>query len=101
MVYQPPYPAGHRKRDFLKAEAGRVLADGVIEPCTAELASPIVVVPMKDGNLRSCVDYRLMNAVTPRDYNPIPRIDEGIDSLGDARNFISLDYNSGPSQLEV
>lgn len=36
LVYQPPYSAGHRKREFEKYEVTRMLADGVLEPSNAE-----------------------------------------------------------------
>lgn len=34
-VYRPPYRAGHRKRDFEKADVGPMLADGVRVPSNA------------------------------------------------------------------
>ena len=100
-VYQPPYRAGHRARGIEKAEIGRMLQEGVIEPASSEWASPVVLVPKKDGSLRFCVDYRRLNKLTRRDSYPIPRMDECIDSLGDATVFTTLDCNSGYWQVEV
>ena len=100
-VYQPPYRAGHRARGIEKAEIGRMLQEGVIEPASSEWASPVVLVPKKDGTLRFCVDYRRLNKLTRRDSYPIPRMDECIDSLGDATVFTTLDCNSGYWQVEV
>jgi len=40
------------------------LSEGVIEPCSSEWASPIVVIKQKDDTIRLCVDYRRLNAET-------------------------------------
>jgi hypothetical protein len=73
----------------------------VIEPATSEWASPIVLVAKPDGSARFCVDYRKLNAITVRDSYPLPRMDECIDSLGDAKIFTTLDCNSGYWQIPV
>lgn len=98
---QRPYRAGPRQRELEKEEVHKMLAAGVIEPSISEWAAPVVFAPKKDGTLRFCIDYRRLNAVTIRDSYPIPRMDECIDSLGDAQVFSTLDCNSGYWQIEV
>jgi hypothetical protein len=78
-----------------------MLKEGVIEPSDAEWSSPVVLIPKTDGSLRICVDYRSLNAVTQRDDNPLPRLEECIDSLGNARFFMTLDCNAGFWQIGV
>ena len=78
-----------------------MLRDGVIERSKPHWASPVVLAAKKDGTLRLCVDYRRLNAVTIRDSYPIPRMDECIDSLGEATVFTTLDCNSGYWQIPV
>ena len=78
-----------------------MMEQDVIEPCTSEWASPVVFAPKKDGSTRFCVDYRRLNAVTKPDVYPLPRMDDCLDSLGDAMIFTTLDANSGYWQLPV
>jgi len=92
---QQPYRAGHHVRDMICEEVNRMLEAKVVRPSTSEWASPVVVVPKKDGSPCFCVDYRRLNAVTKKDSYPIPRMEGDIHSLGDARVFSTLDCNAG------
>jgi hypothetical protein len=94
-VHAQPYRAGTRARAAEQEEIQKNLAQDVIEPATCEWASPIGLVPKPDGSLRFCVDYRRLNAITVPDTYPLPRMDECIESLGEAVVFMTLDCNSG------
>ncbi len=61
----------------------------------------MVLVPKKDGNLRFCVDYRKMNAVTRKDVYPLSRVDDILDTLGKAKYFSTLDLALGYWQIEM
>ena len=100
-VHCQPYRAGTRARELESTEIQRMLKARVIEPATSEWESPIVLVPKPDGSMRFCVDYRRLNAITTRDSYPLPRMDECIDSLGDATVFSTLDCNAGYWQIPV
>jgi Reverse transcriptase (RNA-dependent DNA polymerase) len=100
-VHCQPYRAGPRARAMESAEIQRMLKAEVIESATSEWASPIVLVAKPDGSTRFCVDHRRVNAITVRNYYPLPRMDECIDSLGDAKIFTTLDCNSGYWQIPV
>ena len=100
-VYCQPYRAGPRAREAERKQVQDMLQSGVIEPASSEWASPVVLVPKQDGSLRFCVDYRKLNNITVKDTYPLPRMDECLDSLGDARWFTTLDCNAGYWQLRV
>jgi len=55
----------------------------------------------KNGKFRFCVNYKPLNDVTKKDNYPLPRIDEILDSLKDAKWFTTLDLASGYWQIKV
>ena len=53
------------------------------------------------GQLKFCCDFRYLNAVTIKDAYPIPRIDESLSKLGDAKFFTTLDLGSAFWQVPL
>ena len=96
-----PRRAGHAAQEVEAAKVKRQLEADFIEPTSSEWGFPVVLVPEKDGTLRFCVDYRLLNVVTKKDSYPLPRMDECIDSLGEATIFSTLDCNAGYWQVAI
>ena len=84
-------------RDYIQ----KSLEQGIIRESSSPYASPIVLVRKKDGKLRLCVDYRLLNAKTHKDAYPLPRIDEALDVLKGAEYFCSLDLAHGFNQIPM
>lgn len=72
-----------------------------IKPSHTKWVSPVVFAPNMERSLRFCVEYRILNAITVRYSHTLPRMDECIDSLGDAQVFSTLDANNAYFQIEV
>ena len=72
-----------------------------IEPSTSPWGAPILFVPKKNGDLRMCVDFRDLNALTIDDSFPLPRIEVMLHKAAGARIFSKLDLASGFHQIEV
>ena len=100
-IKQQPYRSPVIYREKISQMIDKMRADGIIQPSHSPWASPIVIVPKKDGSLRFCVDYRRLNAVTRKDVYPLPRIEDILTSLGEAKRFTSLDLASGYWQIEL
>ena len=86
-------------------EAMKLLDDtltrSVIQPSSSPWASPVVLVPKKDGSFCFCIDYGKVNAVTRKDSYPLPRVDETLDTLAWSKWFSVLDLLSGYWQVKV
>ena len=44
----------------------------------------------KDGPMRMCIDYRSLNAVMIKNKYPLPRIDDLLDQLKNAKFFSKI-----------
>ena len=68
-----------------------LVTNGWIRESFSSYSSPIVCVRKKDGGMRMCCDYRQLNGKTVPDAQPIPRIQDILDSLGGKKWFSTLD----------
>ena len=98
-------PIRQAVRQFRRQEARELLDGmldrGVIQPSDSPWASPVVLVPKKDGSLRFGIDYRRVNAVTRKDAYPLLRVDDTLDTLAGSKWFSTLDMLNGYWQVEV
>ncbi|CAF3221850.1 unnamed protein product [Rotaria sp. Silwood2] len=97
----PPFRYAPTRKQVIEQNLNEMLDQGIISPSTSPWASPVILVPKKDGSLRFCIDYRKLNAVTIRDAYPLPRIDDTLDSLQQAKFVSTLDLRSGYWQVEM
>jgi len=96
-----PYRMGPRTRELINAQVDRMLKLEVIEPSQSEWAIPVVLIQKPDGSPRFCIDYRQLNERTVRDSYPLPRMDDCLDSLGDAQFFSTFYCNAGYWQIPI
>ena len=73
----------------------------MIEPSKSPWACGVVMAKKKGDQLRFCCDFRYLNSVTVKDAYPIPRIDESLSKLGDAKFFTTLDLGSAFWQVPL
>ena len=105
LVDETPIKLPHRRIppsmvDETKTQLNKMLDAGIIRPSHSPFSAPMVLI-RKSGELRVCIDFRLLNKVTKKDPHALPRIEETLDSLNGAKIFTCLDLKSGYFQIEV
>ncbi len=89
------------KREQVEAEVDKMLEQGVIRPSQSPWASPVTLVPKKDGTTRFCVDFRRVNDVTRKDAHPLPIVQDIFDTLGKSTVFSAIDLRSAYWQVAL
>ena len=79
----------------LKKQLQELLDQGFIRPSVSPWGAPVLFVKKKDGSLRLCIDYRLLNKATVKNKYPLPRIDDLLDQLRAASVFSKINLRSG------
>ena len=100
-IRQRPYRTPLAKRKVIDDCIDQMLKDGVIEPSNSPWASPVCLVPKKDGTTRFCVDYRKLNEITVKDRYPLPLIQDIFDQLGGKSIYSICDLKAAYNQLPV
>lgn len=72
-----------------------MVANCIIQPSRSPYNNPLVPVKKKDGSLRLCLDFRLLNEKIKDDRYPLPFIDTILHRLGRGKFFSCLDLRQG------
>ena len=84
-----------------KNHVNNLIADGWVRQSFFHYSSPMVCVRKKDGGLLLCLDYRKLNKKTILDKQPIPRIQDILDSLKGKKWFTTLDMSQAYHQRDM
>ena len=100
-VFVHPYRRSEKERKQLQEEITLLLIAGIIRLSRSPYASPVFLIPKKDGTWRMAVDYRLLNKITETEQWPLPRINDILDGLSGSTWFTALDLKSGYYQIRL
>jgi hypothetical protein len=88
-----------RQPSRILAEVGEILNDiqrrGIIEESDSPWSYPVVVLRKTNGEAYFCLEYRKLKDVTKKCCLPLPRTNEGPDTLSGTKWFSTLDLKSG------
>ncbi|GBG73094.1 hypothetical protein CBR_g12810 [Chara braunii] len=88
--------------DELRRQLKELVEKGWIRPSVSPYGSPVLFVRKKEeGTLRMCIDYRGLNAITVKNREPLPRIDDLLDRVQGCRYFSKIDLKSEYDQIAI
>lgn len=100
-IKQPSYRVSPNKRQRMKEAVQYLLDHNLAEPSDSPWSSPCLLVTKPDGTDRLCTDYRLVNKLTVSDSFPLPRLDDILDTVGNANYVSKVDLMKGYYQIRL
>ncbi|KAL0430720.1 UNVERIFIED_CONTAM: Transposon Ty3-G Gag-Pol polyprotein [Sesamum radiatum] len=83
---------GPEKDKIIQGEVNKLLtARHIREIQFPEWLSNVVLVPKPGGKWRMCIDFRDLNKACPKDYYPLPRINQLVDSTSECELLSMMD----------
>ncbi|CCO36711.1 Retrotransposable element Tf2 155 kDa protein type 1 [Rhizoctonia solani AG-1 IB] len=101
LFHGPIYGMTDAESRALKEHLDSEVATGKIRPSKSPAGAPVMFVKKADGSLRLVVDYRKLNEVTVKDVYPLPRQDDLMAKLRDAKIFTKLDLRWGYNNVRI
>ena len=86
-VYPLSQPELTVLRDFLEEH----LRLGFIRPTSSPHGAPVLFIKKKDGTLRLCVDFRMLNQITKKDRYPLPMLTDLLNAPRKASVYTKID----------
>ena len=97
----PPRRMGPRQRARIRGHVKDMTEAGILGESDSAWSFPLVPVAKRDGDVRPCVDFRLLNEVTTSQAHPLPNIGEHLSALKGAKFYSTLDLNKGYHQFKM
>lgn len=95
-IRQKPYKIPVHLVNTVEKELEKMLKLGWIERSDSPYASPMVIVKKRDSpEVRICVSYKRLNAITVIDPTPQPDMEDILAKLGSSKIFTSVDACKG------
>src|SRR2546423_9920171 len=101
VISRKPYKLSREKFLWAQKKIQDLLERKIIRPSMSKYATPCVIVPKENGDLRLCQDYRDINQETVLDPFPFPVIDDIICNLGGCRFFTKFDISEAFHQIGI
>ncbi|CAN6459010.1 unnamed protein product [Victoria cruziana] len=83
----------------LKKHIQELIEKEFIQRSISPWGASVLFVKKKDGTMRLCIDYHMLNQVTVKNIYLLPQIDNLLDQLGGASVFLKIDLRSGYHQM--
>ncbi|GBG78141.1 hypothetical protein CBR_g26177 [Chara braunii] len=95
------YRMSEEELTVLCAQLDDLLDKGWIRLSSSPYGAPVLFVRKKNKDLRLCINYRKLKVQTVKNVGPLPRTDDLLERLGDAKYFSKLDLMSRYHQILI
>ena len=86
----------------IERQVTQLLEQGYISPSTSPYGAPMLFVKKpRSTELKMCVDWRALNAITTKNAGPLPRIEDLMAVLSGAKVFSSFDLRQAYHQVNL
>ncbi|UYV62206.1 hypothetical protein LAZ67_1008215 [Cordylochernes scorpioides] len=96
-----PYRVPICDQQEIRNQIQQMLENGIIEQSFSPFSSPVTLVTKRDKTKRFCIDYRKVNELISSDVHPLPRIEDILDHLAQAKYFSTADISSAYWQVPI
>jgi Reverse transcriptase (RNA-dependent DNA polymerase)/RNase H-like domain found in reverse transcriptase/Integrase zinc binding domain/Retroviral aspartyl protease len=99
--FGPLYRLTPPEREALTEYVNKNLKRGHVRSSTSSAGAPVLFIRKKTGELRLCVDYRGLNAITKKNRYPVPLVHDILDRVQGCKIFSVIDLKSAYSHLRI
>ncbi len=100
-ISRAPYQLSFAKYGELERQLNDYINKGYIKPNKSPWGVHVLFMKKKDGTLRLCVDYRILNTLIIKNNFLLLGIDDLLDHLHGAMIFSKIDFKSGYHHIYV
>lgn len=101
IIHERCFPMNPRKKKLLYDIVEDLLNTGVISPSTSAYSTSPIIVEKPDKKPRLCMNFQSINAMTTDESAVLPRIQDALKDLTQAKYFTTLDLKSGYWQIPM
>jgi len=101
-ITRPMFRGSPLEMAEIEKQVTQLMEQGYISPSTSPYGAPVLFVKKpRRTELRMCVDWRALNAVTTKNAGPLPRIEDLMYDLDGAKVFSSFDLRQAYHQVNL
>ena len=102
-IFCKPYSLPFPKKEQVEKELEKLCKEGILIPVeTSAWATPIVVAPKENNEIRICMDCKVtINKYISTQYYPMPRIDDIFAELSGYKIYAKIDLKGAYLQLKM